>query len=119
MRSAGAVMKRTLVSFYDDQMTHHAAALTYYSPAADFRAAYGAAGPRLAIEHGSLERWLTERYCVYVVAQDGAVSVATSTIGRGRCSRQRPRSRSTPWHVRSGSPSRGLHCSTTAPDKTP
>ena len=30
MRSAGAVIKRTLVSFYDDQMTHHAAALTYY-----------------------------------------------------------------------------------------
>jgi membrane protein len=25
-----AVLKRTLVSFYDDQMTHHAAALTYY-----------------------------------------------------------------------------------------
>jgi membrane protein len=31
MRSLGAVVKRTLVSFYDDQMTHHAAALTYYS----------------------------------------------------------------------------------------
>ena len=31
MRSAGAVIKRTLMSFYDDQMTHHAAALTYYS----------------------------------------------------------------------------------------
>jgi len=31
MRSAGRVIKRTLVSFYDDQMTHHAAALTYYS----------------------------------------------------------------------------------------
>jgi membrane protein len=30
MRAAGAVVKRTLVSFYDDQMTHHAAALTYY-----------------------------------------------------------------------------------------
>ncbi len=30
MRSALAVVKRTLVSFYDDQMTHHAAALTYY-----------------------------------------------------------------------------------------
>ena len=27
----GAVIKRTLVSFYDDQMTHHAAALTYYA----------------------------------------------------------------------------------------
>src|SRR5215213_4565361 len=31
MRSGVAVIKRTLVSFYDDQMTHHAAALTYYS----------------------------------------------------------------------------------------
>ncbi len=27
----GAVIKRTLVSFYDDQMTHHAAAHTYYA----------------------------------------------------------------------------------------
>jgi hypothetical protein len=27
---AGAIIKRTLRSFYDDQMTHHAAALTYY-----------------------------------------------------------------------------------------
>jgi membrane protein len=31
MRATGAVIKRTLVSFYDDQMTHHAAALTYYA----------------------------------------------------------------------------------------
>ena len=31
MRSTPAVIKRTLVSFYDDQMTHHAAALTYYA----------------------------------------------------------------------------------------
>jgi membrane protein len=31
LRRALAVVKRTLVSFYDDQMTHHAAALTYYS----------------------------------------------------------------------------------------
>ena len=30
MRRAGTVLKRTAVSFYDDQMTHHAAALTYY-----------------------------------------------------------------------------------------
>jgi len=28
---AGAILKRTLVSFYDDQMTHHAAAMTYYA----------------------------------------------------------------------------------------
>jgi membrane protein len=31
VRRAGAVGKRTLISFYDDQMTHHAAALTYYA----------------------------------------------------------------------------------------
>jgi membrane protein len=31
MRHALAVIRRTLVSFYDDQMTHHAAALTYYA----------------------------------------------------------------------------------------
>ena len=31
MRRVGAVIRRTLASFYDDQMTHHAAALTYYS----------------------------------------------------------------------------------------
>ena len=31
MRSAWAVVKRTVVSFYDDQCTHHAAAVTYYA----------------------------------------------------------------------------------------
>jgi membrane protein len=31
MRGAGTIVKRTVVSFYDDQMTHHAAALTYYA----------------------------------------------------------------------------------------
>ena len=31
MGRARSIIKRTLVSFYDDQMTHHAAALTYYS----------------------------------------------------------------------------------------
>jgi membrane protein len=30
MRDTFAVIRRTVVSFYDDQMTHHAAALTYY-----------------------------------------------------------------------------------------
>jgi len=30
MTATLAVIKRTLISFYDDQMTHHAAALTYY-----------------------------------------------------------------------------------------
>ena len=31
VRGTRDVVKRTLVSFYDDQMTHHAAALTYYA----------------------------------------------------------------------------------------
>jgi membrane protein len=31
VRRAKAIVKRALVSFYDDQMTHHAAALTYYA----------------------------------------------------------------------------------------
>ncbi|MEA2483273.1 MAG: rane protein [Thermoleophilaceae bacterium] len=31
MRRTGSVLKRTVISFYDDQMTHHAAALTYYA----------------------------------------------------------------------------------------
>ncbi len=31
MGRVGTVVKRTLVGFYDDQATHHAAALTYYS----------------------------------------------------------------------------------------
>jgi membrane protein len=34
-----AVIKRTLIAFYDDQMTHHAAALTYYSLMSLFPAA--------------------------------------------------------------------------------
>jgi membrane protein len=30
VRRTGAIIKRTVASFYNDQMTHHAAALTYY-----------------------------------------------------------------------------------------
>ena len=39
MRHVRDVAKRTLKSFYDDQMTHHAAALTYYSLMSLFPAA--------------------------------------------------------------------------------
>src|SRR3954451_23573883 len=39
MRSASRVLGRTLRSFYDDQMTHHAAALTYYALMSLFPAA--------------------------------------------------------------------------------
>ena len=36
-------------------------------PPAELRARYRPAGPRLPIDDGSLERWLAERYCLYVV----------------------------------------------------
>ncbi len=39
MKHAGAVIKRTLLAFYDDQMTQHAAALTYYALMSLFPAA--------------------------------------------------------------------------------
>ena len=39
MKRSGAVIKRTLLSFYDDQMTQHAAALTYYALMSLFPAA--------------------------------------------------------------------------------
>jgi membrane protein len=39
VRGTVAVIRRTLVSFYDDQMTHHAAALTYYALMSLFPAA--------------------------------------------------------------------------------
>jgi uncharacterized protein YqjF (DUF2071 family) len=34
---------------------------------AELRARYGPTGPRLPVDDGSLERWLAERYCLYVV----------------------------------------------------
>jgi membrane protein len=39
MRAVRDVLRRTLVAFYDDQMTHHAAALTYYALMSLFPAA--------------------------------------------------------------------------------
>jgi uncharacterized protein len=36
-------------------------------PSAELRVRYGPTGPRLPVEDGSLERWLAERYCLYVV----------------------------------------------------
>ncbi|MBW3652656.1 MAG: YihY/virulence factor BrkB family protein [Actinobacteria bacterium] len=39
MKRSGAVIKRTLLAFYDDQMTQHAAALTYYALMSLFPAA--------------------------------------------------------------------------------
>jgi uncharacterized protein YqjF (DUF2071 family) len=40
-------------------------------PRARFRATYGPTGPRMPVEDGALERWLAERYCLYVVDERG------------------------------------------------
>jgi uncharacterized protein len=40
-------------------------------PPARFTARYGPSGPRLPVDDGSLERWLSERYCLYVVDDRG------------------------------------------------
>ena len=55
---------------------HQGAAISYEStrtdssgPQAELRARYGPSGARLPIDDGSLERWLSERYCLYVVDQ--------------------------------------------------
>jgi uncharacterized protein len=42
------------------------------APAADFQARYRSTGKPLPAEPGSLDHWLTERYCLYAV-EDGAV----------------------------------------------
>lgn len=42
-------------------------------PPAEFRARYRPSGAPLSIDDGSLERWLAERYCLYVVDGRGRV----------------------------------------------
>jgi uncharacterized protein len=66
--------------YFHAQMTveHKGSTISYAStrtdssgPPAELRARYGSSGPPLAIEDGALERWLSERYCLYVVDEDG------------------------------------------------
>jgi uncharacterized protein YqjF (DUF2071 family) len=42
-------------------------------PPAAFAGGYRATGPRLDVVDGSLERWLAERYCLYVVDSRGRI----------------------------------------------
>jgi uncharacterized protein YqjF (DUF2071 family) len=50
---------------YESRRTHRGA------PAGEFRARYGPAGPTYSSERGTLEHWLTERYCLYAQAPRG------------------------------------------------
>ena len=53
---------------YRSHRTHRGA------PAADFGALYGPTGPVFRAAPGSLEEWLTERYCLYAVDARGRAS---------------------------------------------
>jgi uncharacterized protein YqjF (DUF2071 family) len=65
--------------FHADMSTGRSGATVHYDsrrkaasgPPAELRASYAPTGPRLPIEDGSLERWLAERYCLYVVDDRG------------------------------------------------
>jgi uncharacterized protein YqjF (DUF2071 family) len=52
---------------YESRRTHRGA------PAGEFRARYGPTGPAYSSVRGTLEHWLTERYCLYAQASRGLV----------------------------------------------
>jgi len=56
---------------HGQEVTYESSRIDSSGPLADFRARYGPSGPRLTIDDGSLERWLSERYCLYVVDDRG------------------------------------------------
>jgi uncharacterized protein YqjF (DUF2071 family) len=49
----------------------HSRRLERNSPGADFTATYGPCGPVFKARPGSLEHWLTERYCYYSAGRSG------------------------------------------------
>lgn len=56
-------------------LEHDAEQVTYRSsrPGAEFAARYGAVSATYQAEPGTLEHWLTERYCLYALAPDGSL----------------------------------------------
>ena len=56
-----------------DDVRYRSRRISRDGPSATFAAGYGAAGPVLDYADGSLDRWLTERYCLYVVDSRGRI----------------------------------------------
>jgi hypothetical protein len=56
-------------------VVEHAGAIRYRSrrPGAEFRATYRPTSDVYRAAPGSLEHWLTERYCLYALAPDGSL----------------------------------------------
>jgi uncharacterized protein len=59
---------------HEDETVHYESKrIDSSGPSAELRVRYGPTGPRLPVEDGSLERWLAERYCLYVVERGRAL----------------------------------------------
>lgn len=55
----------------DGTIAYRSTRIDSSGPPAEFHARYGPTGPRQPTAEGSLERWLSERYCLYVVDERG------------------------------------------------
>lgn len=64
-RAAMSTVEQAGVVSYESMRTHNGA------PRAIFRARYGPAGDNLLASRGSIDRWLTERYCLYTIDRHG------------------------------------------------
>ena len=62
------------------------------APSAAFSVEYGPTGSVERSHAGTLEHWLTERYCLYAANRGARFGAAIFITGRGHCSQQRPRS---------------------------
>jgi len=56
-----------------DDVVYHSRRTHRRAPAAEFAARYGPSGPAIRAAPGSLEHWLTERYCLYTLDQNRRV----------------------------------------------
>jgi uncharacterized protein YqjF (DUF2071 family) len=71
---------RSLISadVEDGAIRYEAERISGDGPPASFSATYGAAGELLPVREGSLERWLSERYCLYTL--DGRQRIQRADI---------------------------------------
>lgn len=66
---------RMSVAFRDGWVEYHSQRTHRGAPRASLRMRYRPTGPTLAVSRiGTLDWWLTERYCLYLVEQDGQPS---------------------------------------------
>jgi uncharacterized protein len=61
------------IDHQDSTASYKSTRMDSSGPPAEFRARYRPSGAPLSIEDGSLESWLAERYCLYVVDGRGRV----------------------------------------------